>query len=67
VASAEAVRLIGREADDVVCLETSAILCAIGYHFRDLSKVSDEDVVERLGRRAGLAWRRARAADVPCS
>jgi len=48
VASAEAVRLIGREADEVVCLETPAILYAIGYHFRDFSQVSDEDVVATL-------------------
>jgi predicted phosphoribosyltransferase len=48
VASAEAVRLIGREADEVVCLETPAILYAIGYHFRDFSQVSDDDVVATL-------------------
>jgi predicted phosphoribosyltransferase len=48
VASPEAVRLIGREADEVVCLETPAILYAIGYHFRDFSQVSDEDVVATL-------------------
>jgi predicted phosphoribosyltransferase len=48
VASAEALRLIGREADDVVCLETPAILYAIGYHFRDFSQVSDDAVVATL-------------------
>ena len=48
VASAEALRLIGREADEVVCLETPEILYAIGYHFRDFSQVSDEDVVATL-------------------
>jgi putative phosphoribosyl transferase len=48
VASAEALRLIRREADEVVCLETPAILYAIGYHFRDFSQVSDEDVVATL-------------------
>lgn len=48
VASSEALRLIGREADEVVCLETPAILAAIGYHFRDFSQVSDEDVVATL-------------------
>jgi predicted phosphoribosyltransferase len=40
VASAEALRLIRQEADEVVCLETPAILYAIGYHFRDFSQVS---------------------------
>ena len=48
VASAEALRLIRREADEVLCLETPAILYAIGYHFRDFSQVSDEDVVATL-------------------
>ena len=48
VASAEALQLIGREADEVVCLETPGILYAIGYHFRDFSQVSDEDVVATL-------------------
>lgn len=48
VASAEALRLIRREADEVLCLETPAILYAIGYHFRDFSQVSDEGVVATL-------------------
>ena len=48
VASAETLRLIRREADEVVCLETPEVLYAIGYHFRDFSQVSDEDVVATL-------------------
>jgi putative phosphoribosyl transferase len=48
VASGEALRLIRQEADEVVCLETPAILYAIGYHFRDFSQVSDEEVVATL-------------------
>ena len=48
VASAETLRLIRQEADEVVCLETPAILYAIGYHFRDFSQVSDEEVVATL-------------------
>lgn len=48
VASAEALRLIRREADEVVCLETPEILYAIGYHFRDFTQVADEDVVSTL-------------------
>ena len=56
VASAEALRLIRQEADEVVCLETPAILYAIGYHFRDFSQVSDEEVVATLreARRPGV-------------
>jgi len=48
VASTEALRLIRREADEVVCLEAPAILYAIGYHFRDFAQVSDEEVVATL-------------------
>ena len=48
VASAEALRLIRGEADEVICLETPEFLYAIGYHFRDFSQVSDEDVVATL-------------------
>jgi putative phosphoribosyl transferase len=57
VASSEALGLIRREADEVVCLEAPAILYAIGYHFRDFSQVSDEDVVATLqdARRRGLS------------
>ena len=42
------VDLIRREADETVCLEAPAALYAIGYHFRDFSQVSDEDVVATL-------------------
>jgi predicted phosphoribosyltransferase len=59
VASREALRLIDREADEVVCLETPAILYAIGYHFRDFSQVSDDEVVATL--------REARGPRVPAS
>lgn len=57
VASLEALGLIRREADEVVCLEAPAILYAIGYHFRDFSQVSDEDVVATLqdARRPGVS------------
>jgi len=39
---------IGREADEVVCLEVPELLNAIGAHFRDFSQVSDDEVVEVL-------------------
>lgn len=57
VASLEALGLIRREADEVVCLEAPAILYAIGYHFRDFSQVSDEDVVATIqdARRPGAS------------
>lgn len=48
VASREALQLIRPEADEVVCLETPEFMYAIGYHFRDFSQVSDEDVIATL-------------------
>jgi predicted phosphoribosyltransferase len=48
VASADALRRIREEADEVVCLEQPAMLYAIGYHYRDFSQVSDEEVVATL-------------------
>jgi predicted phosphoribosyltransferase len=48
VASMAALRLIRQEADEVVCLDTPSVLYAIGYHFRDFSQVSDDDVVATL-------------------
>jgi predicted phosphoribosyltransferase len=48
VASSQALQLIRQESDEVVCLETPEVLYAIGYHFRDFSQVSDEDVVATL-------------------
>jgi putative phosphoribosyl transferase len=61
VASAEALRLISQEADDVVCLETPPLLYAIGHHFRDFPQVSDEEVVATL-RNARQAQHVARGA-----
>lgn len=48
VASEEILHRIGGEADEVVCLETPRVLYAIGYHFRDFSQVSDDEVVSVL-------------------
>jgi len=48
VASSDTLQRIRPEADEVVCLETPAVLYAIGYHFLDFSQVSDEDVVATL-------------------
>jgi len=48
VASRDALRLIGQEADEVVCLEAPEFMYAIGAHFRDFSQVSDEEVLATL-------------------
>jgi predicted phosphoribosyltransferase len=60
VASPEALQRISVEADQVVCLETPPVLYAIGYHFRDFSPVTDDDVVAVL-RDAPTARAAARA------
>ena len=48
VASPDALRVVRKEADEIVCLETPAMLYAIGEYFRDFSQVSDEEVVATL-------------------
>jgi len=48
VASPEALRLIRREADEVVCVETPPVLYAIGEFFGDFAQVSDDEVVATL-------------------
>jgi predicted phosphoribosyltransferase len=60
VAPAATARLMEREADEVVCVETPEILFAIGYHFRDFSEVTDDDVLRTL--REARQPRVARAA-----
>jgi putative phosphoribosyl transferase len=60
VASRGVLRFISGEADEVVCIETPEHLYAIGYHFRDFSQVSDEEVVATLreARRPRLSSRK---------
>jgi putative phosphoribosyl transferase len=48
VGAPEALRVVGQEADEVVCVEEPAHLYAIGHYFRDFSQVSDEEVVAIL-------------------
>ena len=48
VAAPEALRAVGREADEVVCVEEPARLYAIGRYFNDFSQVSDEEVTALL-------------------
>lgn len=50
VAPARTADRIREEADEIVCLETPAIMFAIGSHFRDFPQVSDEEVMAALGR-----------------
>jgi len=61
VASADTLQRISLEADEVVCLETPAVLYAIGNHFLDFSQVSDDDVTAILREAARRAKTPARA------
>ena len=48
VASPDALRVVRKEADEIVCLETPAVLYAIGEYFLDFSQVTDDEVVATL-------------------
>jgi predicted phosphoribosyltransferase len=48
VASTPALLLIRSEADEVVCLETPALMFAVGAHYREFSAVTDEEVTAIL-------------------
>jgi predicted phosphoribosyltransferase len=39
-----------QEADEVVCLEDYTSFGAIGYYYSDFRQISDEEVIEILGR-----------------
>ena len=65
VASHDALRLIGVEADEVVCVETPAVLYAIGMHFRRFDQVSDEEVVATLAAARGTPAAGASARESP--
>jgi putative phosphoribosyl transferase len=50
VAPTETVRVLEREADEVVCLSTPEPFFAVGAWYRDFSPVSDHEVTEILAR-----------------
>ena len=50
VASTEALAELGKEADDVICLEGHEFLGAIGYYYFDFRQTSDEEVIEAMAR-----------------
>lgn len=50
VAPTDALAAMQQEADEVVCLEDHEFFGAIGLYYRDFSQVSDEEVIEILGR-----------------
>ena len=52
VSSPEALRRLGDEADEVVCLQVPRRLTGIGRHYHDFSQVSDSEVLDALQPRA---------------
>ena len=50
VAPTDSLAAMRQEADDVVCLEDHASFGAIGFYYSDFWQVSDEKVIEILGR-----------------
>jgi predicted phosphoribosyltransferase len=38
------------DADEIVCLEDYELFGAIGLYYRDFRQISDEEVIELLGR-----------------
>jgi predicted phosphoribosyltransferase len=50
VAPTESIAALREEADDVVCLEDYEFFGAIGFYYRNFRQVSDEEVIEMLGR-----------------
>ncbi len=49
VGTADAVALLAREADEVVCLQIPDALFSVGSWYEDFAPVSDEQVIELLG------------------
>jgi hypothetical protein len=66
VAAPEALRLIGDEADEVVCLETPAILYASGISSATSRKCRMTMWWRRFGRPADHARQPDRVPDIPC-
>ncbi|MEA2661933.1 MAG: putative phosphoribosyl transferase [Chloroflexota bacterium] len=51
VGAAQTVAALGREADQVVCLEARSVFRAVGLHYDDFATTRDEEVIERLAAR----------------
>ena len=50
VAPTDSLAVMREEADEVICLEDHEAFGAIGYYYSDFRQVSDEEVIELLGR-----------------
>ncbi len=50
VAPTDTLAALRQEADDVVCLEDHEFFGAIGFYYMDFRQISDQEVIELLGR-----------------
>jgi len=50
VAPTDTIAALREEADDVVCLEDHEFFGAIGFYYSDFRQVSDQEVIDMLGR-----------------
>jgi len=57
VAPTDSLGELGDLVDDIVCLESHEVFGAIGYYCRDFRQVTDEEVVEILGRFSAPQYR----------
>ena len=53
VASREALAMLRREADEIVCLGAPSSFGSVGSFYRDFGQVSDEEVLELLNKQRG--------------
>jgi putative phosphoribosyl transferase len=54
VAPPETLAALGKEVDEVICLEAPAMLGAIGFYYRDFHQLSDAEVTDLLARATPL-------------
>ena len=54
VGSANAVRLLSKDADEVICLQIPEMFFAVGEWYHDFSATSDEEVADLLREAAGV-------------
>jgi predicted phosphoribosyltransferase len=56
VAPSRTLAELSQEADEIICLEDYELFGAIGLYYRDFRQVSDEEVIDTLGRLPTRGW-----------
>ena len=60
VAPTDSLDELRADADDIVCLESHELFGAIGYYYRDFRQISDEEVIDTLGKFPGPQYPEAK-------